>query len=88
MENASTTTTTVPTTTAVETTTADPFLAAQQGGALHGDTGFVIVSAALVFLMTPGLGYFYSGMARSSSALSLILISFLSMAVILIQVNR
>jgi ammonium transporter, Amt family len=39
-----------------------------------GDTGFIIVSAALVLLMLPGLGYFYAGLARRKSALSLILV--------------
>src|SRR5271156_2153923 len=40
----------------------------------QGDAGFVILSAALVMLMMPGLGYFYSGLARRKSALSLILV--------------
>lgn len=87
MANTTTAMTTIIPNTTVATTTADPFVVALKGGALHGDTGFVVISAALVFIMTPGLGYFYSGMARSSSALSLILICFLSMAVVLIQVN-
>jgi ammonium transporter, Amt family len=39
-----------------------------------GDVGFIIVSAALVLLMMPGLGYFYAGLARRKSALSLILV--------------
>lgn len=58
-----------------------------KNAAMHGDTSFVIVCAALVFFMTPGLGYFYSGMARSKNALSLIFISFLSMAVVMLQVR-
>jgi Amt family ammonium transporter len=58
---------------------------AERRATLHGDTSFVVISAALVFFMTPGLGYFYSGMARSKNALSLIFICFLSMAVVLIQ---
>lgn len=40
----------------------------------QGDSGFIILSAALVLLMMPGLGYFYSGLARRKSALSLILV--------------
>lgn len=39
-----------------------------------GDAGFIILSAALVLLMMPGLGYFYAGLARRKSALSLILV--------------
>ena len=29
-----------------------------------GDTGFIIICAALVLLMTPGLAFFYGGMVR------------------------
>ena len=29
-----------------------------------GDTAFVLISAALVMLMTPGLALFYGGMVR------------------------
>ena len=28
------------------------------------DTGFVLVCSALVFLMTPGLAFFYGGLGR------------------------
>lgn len=47
--------------------------------------GFVIISAALVFIMTPGLGFFYSGLSSAKSANSLIMLSMLSMAVVTIQ---
>jgi Amt family ammonium transporter len=30
-----------------------------------GDTAWVLVSAALVLFMTPGLAFFYGGMVRS-----------------------
>lgn len=30
-----------------------------------GDTAWVLISAALVFIMTPGLAFFYGGMVRS-----------------------
>lgn len=40
---------------------------------------------ALVFFMIPGLGYFYSGMARSKNALSLIFLCYLSMSVVAVQ---
>ncbi|CAG8752750.1 37514_t:CDS:1, partial [Gigaspora margarita] len=48
----------------------------------HGDIAWVLASTALVFIMVPGIGYFYSGMARSKNALSLILLSVLSVAVV------
>ncbi|KAF0483985.1 ammonium transporter 1 [Gigaspora margarita] len=51
----------------------------------HGDIAWVLASTALVFIMVPGIGYFYSGMARSKNALSLILLSVLSVAVVSVQ---
>ncbi|KAJ1991448.1 hypothetical protein H4R33_001335 [Dimargaris cristalligena] len=50
-----------------------------------GDTAWILMSAGLVFLMIPGLGYFYSGMATSKSALSMIFVCMLSLAVVPIQ---
>jgi Amt family ammonium transporter len=50
-----------------------------------GDTAWVLVSTALVFIMIPGLGYFYSGMAHSKNALSLIFLSILAIAVVSIE---
>mgnify|MGYP000267036612 CR=1 FL=1 len=41
-----------------------------------GDTAWVLVSAALVFIMTPGLGFFYGGMVRSKNVLTTIMHSF------------
>jgi ammonia channel protein AmtB len=52
----------------------------------QGDIAFVLISAALVLLMIPGLGFFYAGLTRVSSALSLILISFWSIALVSLQV--
>ncbi len=46
---------------------------------------WILTSVALVFLMIPGLGYFYSGLARSKNALSLIFVCYLSMTVVGIQ---
>ncbi len=42
-----------------------------------GDTAWVLASAALVMLMTPGLGLFYAGMVRRKNALGTILQSFI-----------
>ncbi len=41
-----------------------------------GDTAWVLVSAALVLLMTPGLALFYGGMVRSKSVLNMMMMSF------------
>ncbi|KAJ9201292.1 hypothetical protein DTO166G4_6023 [Paecilomyces variotii] len=50
-----------------------------------GDISWVIVSSALVLLMIPGVGFFYSGLARRKSALSLIWLSIMSVGVISFQ---
>jgi Amt family ammonium transporter len=52
-----------------------------------GDIAWTLMSTALVWLMIPGLGYFYSGMARSKNALSLIMLSVISIAVVSFQVR-
>ena len=46
------------------------------------DTAFILASAGLVLLMTPGLALFYAGMVRSKNALGTILQSFIMIAVI------
>jgi Amt family ammonium transporter len=50
-----------------------------------GDTAFVLVSAALVMLMTPGLAFFYGGMVRSKNVLGMLMQSFIAVAVISVQ---
>jgi Amt family ammonium transporter len=50
-----------------------------------GDIAFVLVSTALVWLMIPGVGYFYSGMARKKNALSVIMCCMLALVVSSIQ---
>ncbi|KAL7752854.1 hypothetical protein RI367_001857 [Sorochytrium milnesiophthora] len=59
--------------------------AAPVPGVLSGDIGFMLASTALVFIMIPGLGYFYAGMARDKNALSLMLVSILALAVVAIE---
>ncbi|KAG0326262.1 hypothetical protein BGZ99_009798 [Dissophora globulifera] len=50
-----------------------------------GNIAWTLTSTALVWLMIPGIGYFYSGMARSKNALSLIMLSLCSLAVVTVQ---
>ncbi len=47
-----------------------------------GDTAWVLVSAALVLLMTPGLAFFYGGMVRAKGALNMIMMSFIAMGTV------
>ena len=52
-----------------------------------GDTAWVLVSAALVFLMTPGLAFFYGGMVRVKSVLNMMMMSAITIAVVTILVG-
>jgi len=47
-----------------------------------GDTAWILISSALVLLMTPGLALFYGGMARRKNLLSTIMMSFAVMGLI------
>jgi Amt family ammonium transporter len=54
--------------------------AAQEAPAIDtGDTAFMLVSTALVLLMTPALAFFYGGLVRSKNALSTMMMSFISL---------
>ena len=50
-----------------------------------GDTAWVLVSAALVILMTPAVGFFYGGMVRKKSILSTIMMCFSALMLISVQ---
>jgi len=50
-----------------------------------GDTAWILVSSALVMLMTPGLALFYGGMVRRKNVLGTIMQSFIALALITIQ---
>src|SRR5262249_8176950 len=43
------------------------------------DTGFVLLSAALVLVMTPGLAFFYGGLVHRRSVVTIMMQSFISM---------
>ena len=46
------------------------------------DTAWVLVSTALVLLMTPALGLFYAGMARTKNVLNILMQSFVALSVV------
>ncbi len=46
------------------------------------NNAWVMVSAALVLLMTPGLAFFYGGMSRSKSVLNMLMMSFSALGVV------
>ena len=47
-----------------------------------GDIAWILVSSAMVLLMTPGLALFYGGLARSKNAASTIMYSLMSMGIV------
>lgn len=49
-----------------------------------GDTAFILLAAALVMFMTPGLALFYAGMVRSKNVLATVMQSFVMLGVITI----
>lgn len=52
-------------------------------GPINGaDTGFVLLSAALVLVMTPGLAFFYGGLVRRRNVLTIMMQSFIAMGVV------
>lgn len=48
----------------------------------QGNTAFVLIAAALVLLMTPGLAFFYGGMVKAKSVVSMMMLSFGSLGLI------
>ncbi len=50
-----------------------------------GDTAWVLISAALVMLMTPGLAFFYGGMVKRKNVLSVLMQSFMMMGLMSIH---
>src|SRR6187455_2991642 len=47
-----------------------------------GDTAWVLLSAALVLLMTPGLAFFYGGMVRAKNVLAMLMQNFVCMGIV------
>ncbi|MDA8326768.1 MAG: ammonium transporter [Nitrospiraceae bacterium] len=50
-----------------------------------GDTAWMLMSTALVMLMTPGLAFFYGGMVRRKNVLGTLMHSFAAIAIVSIQ---
>ncbi len=47
-----------------------------------GDTAWIIVAAAMVLLMTPGLAFFYGGMVRGKNVLGMLAQNYVTMGVV------
>ncbi|KAK4055034.1 hypothetical protein OIO90_003375 [Microbotryomycetes sp. JL221] len=56
----------------------DESLPADEGSIVYnpGDMAWVIVSSCLVFIMSPGVGFLYSGLLRRKNALSMLFLAF------------
>ncbi len=52
------------------------------GNINSGDTALVLISAALVCLMTPGLAFFYGGLVRKKNVLTIMMQNFISMGIV------
>ncbi|WP_255951325.1 ammonium transporter [Streptomyces odontomachi] len=63
-------------------TTPIPLAGAHAAGIDSGDTAWLLAASALVLLMTPGLALFYGGMVRTKSVLNMLLMSFVSIALV------
>ncbi|HEY8875170.1 MAG TPA: ammonium transporter [Desulfosporosinus sp.] len=50
-----------------------------------GDTGFIMMCTALVFIMTPGLAFFYGGMVRKKNVLSTLMHSWVVIGIMSLQ---
>ena len=50
-----------------------------------GDTAWILVSIALVMIMTPGVGFFYGGMVRRKNVIAMIALSFIVFALVSLQ---
>src|SRR5688572_5000945 len=48
----------------------------------QADTAWMLISTALVLLMTPALAFFYGGLVRSKNALNTMMMSFVSLGVV------
>ena len=48
----------------------------------YGDTTFMMLATSMVCLMTPGLAFFYGGLARKRSVLYIMMQSFISMGIV------
>ena len=49
------------------------------------DTAWLLVSTALVLLMTPALGFFYGGLVRSKNALNTLMMSVSALGFVLLE---
>ena len=49
---------------------------------IHGDVAFMIISTVLVFIMIPGLAFFYSGLVERKNSLTMMFQTFISIGIV------
>lgn len=62
-----------------------PAFAVEDVVADTGDTAWILISAALVMIMTPAVGFFYAGMVRRKNVISTIMMCLIILAVVTVQ---
>ena len=63
----------------------NPVVSANASTIDSGDTAWILMSAALVMLMTPGLAFFYGGLVRRKNMLSILMQCFIVLALLSLQ---
>ena len=53
----------------------------------QGDIAWILASMALIWIMIPGVGFFYSGLLRRKNSLSMIYLSIMAVTVVSFQVR-
>ncbi|MBN2733874.1 MAG: ammonium transporter [Methanomicrobiaceae archaeon] len=53
--------------------------------AIMVNSAFILICTAMVVLMTPGVGFFYGGLVRKKNMISMLMLSFISIAIVSIQ---
>jgi hypothetical protein len=70
---------------------AGSIIATDHEGVAHvyhqGDLAWILTSMALIWIMIPGVGFFYSGLLRRKNALSMIYLSIMAITVVSFQVS-
>jgi ammonium transporter, Amt family len=59
-----------------------PAFATEKNAVDTGDTAWILVAAALVMFMTPGLAFFYGGLVRSKNVLGTIMHCFMALGIV------
>ena len=60
----------------------EKIVAGMNNGINSGDTAWMLMSSALVLLMTPGLAFFYGGLVRSRNVLNTMMMSLVLMGIV------